>query len=279
MDSGKAFADLSFWRKTRVFGPEAVAWLNGLASADVALLSPGRATRSLLLSPTGGVRAEFTVARQGEDLLLLQDPSQPQSVRLLLSPYILSSRVELIDQTAELALFSFPGASAPPPESAGMEVSAPSCLGAGVDLLAPASEHRRHAVRLARSFVSVGNEEVEAWRLRAGTPRVGVDVGEADLPQEAGMEAAVAFDKGCFLGQEAVARSRNLGHPRRVVLRFLAEGPVSPGDPVEVQGHEAGEVTSAARVPEGCMLMAKVRWDARGGPFRTRLGTELRPSP
>src|SRR5438094_8874339 len=131
--SGRAFADLSSWRKVAVSGPDARKWLNDLVSADISHLAPGRARRSLLLSPTGRIRAEFPVAARGDVFLLIQDPAQPAPMDALLSRYILSSDVELEDRTEHLALYAFPGLSAAP-DMPGGTTSAPSCLGAGVDL-------------------------------------------------------------------------------------------------------------------------------------------------
>src|SRR5207249_4737811 len=129
-------------RKVGLSGADARTWLNDLVSADIADLVPGRARRALLLSPTGRVRAEFTVALSGGMLVLLQDPAQPRSIEDLLSPYVLSSDVDLDDRTDELAVFAFPdgGTSV---DLEGTTYSAPSCLGSGVDLITSGEDHDR----------------------------------------------------------------------------------------------------------------------------------------
>ncbi|HXF56505.1 MAG TPA: hypothetical protein VNO34_02825 [Actinomycetota bacterium] len=277
--AGKAFVDLSSWRKVGVSGTEALSWLQDLVTADLRDLAPGRARQALLLSPTGRVRAAFTVAVPGGSVLLLQDPAQP-SVGDLLAPYVLSSDVRLDDRTEELALFAFPGLEAEP-SAPGTAASSPSCLGAGVDLLALAEDHDSLLASLSRAYRLAGPEDLEVWRVRAGLPRLGVDVTEEDLPWEGGLEGAVALDKGCYLGQEAVARVRNLGHPRRLLLALEADAPVAAGEPVVAEADEVGRVTSAAPAPggTGTLLLARVRWEARDLPLRTRGGTELRPRP
>lgn len=275
--SGHAYVDLSFWRKTAVRGPDASTWLNDLISADLSGLQPGWARQSLLLSPTGQVRAAFTVAARDDGYLLLQDPIQPGRVGDLLARYVLSSDVSLEDRTAEVSLFALPGADVAV-EAEGATSSVPSCLTSGVDLLAPAAAHDAVEAELAGRFQAVGDEDLEVWRIRASLTRLGVDVGPDDLPQEGAMDGAVAHAKGCYLGQEAVARTRNLGHPRRLLLPLAAIRPVSPGDVVEVDGREVGQVTSVApNAPgtPGVVLMARVRWDGREGPFRTRTGVDL----
>jgi folate-binding protein YgfZ len=275
---GEAVADLSFWRKTSVTGTGALDWLNDLVSADLSGLEPGNARPSLLLTPTGHVRAAFSVAATGDGYLLVQDPIQTDAVGALLDRYVLSSEVHLADRTHELCVLAVPGTADPPADLASATVVRPSPLGSGFGLLAPAAD--RADLLAALGLAVAGDEDLEVWRIRAGITRLGVDVASDDLPQEGAMDSAIAFDKGCYLGQEAVAKVRNLGHPRRLLLSLVADGRVSPGDVVEVAGTEAGQVTSAAPHPAGTpgfAVMARVRWAAREGPFRTRSGAELSP--
>jgi folate-binding protein YgfZ len=269
--AGKALADLSSWRKIEVSGADGTPWLDALVTADLEGMRPGSARRSLLLTPTGGVRADFTVANPDGDLLLIQDPSQPRSILDLLSPYVLSSDVQLADRSEDLVLFAFPGL-AEAPEVPGATPSIPSCLGKGVDLIAPVEGHDRVLSDMTDMFVVAASDDVEAWRVRAGIPRLGQDVTDEDLPQEGGLEAAVSFGKGCFLGQEAVAKVRNLGHPRRLLVMVEADAPLRQGDHIFSEETSAGVVTSAS----GNVALAKVRWQAREGPFRTASGGELR---
>lgn len=291
MDVGAPFfADLVGWRKVAVAGGEAEAWLNDLVSADVAGLAPGEARRSLLLSPTGRVQAEFAVSApepaaglglpQGA-LLLLQDPGQPHAIDALLARYVLSSDVSLADRTADLALVAVPAPPAgwePPPVGAGR--SAPSVLGRGIDLLVPADRAGPLREALAASLAPASDNALEEWRVAAGRPRLGVDVRDDDLPAEANLMDAVAFDKGCYLGQEAVAKVRNLGHPRRLLRPMEADVPVEPGEAIVAEGAEVGLVTSAVRIPgdrgERWVLLARIRWEAREIPLRTAGGAALK---
>jgi folate-binding protein YgfZ len=188
---------------------------------------------------------------------------------------VLSSDVNLEDRTSELAVFAFPG-RLDAPGLAGTIHWAPSCLGTGVDVVA-AGEGRDVLLRsLSQLYTHAGNEELEAWRVAAGIPRFGVDALEGDLPQEAGLSSSVSRTKGCFPGQEAVAKVDSLGHPRRVVLPLEADGPASPGDPVMLDGSEVGEVTSAAVSGSRTLVLARLRWEARGSRLQTGLGIELR---
>ena len=104
--AGRGFVDLTAWRKVRVHGANAVAWLHDLLTADIEGLAPGRARRSLLLTPTGRIRADVQVLRRDEDLVLVQDADQPEHVGLALSPYILSANVSLEDATSAFSLLA-----------------------------------------------------------------------------------------------------------------------------------------------------------------------------
>lgn len=272
---GRAFADLSPWRKVGVSGADGLQWLDDLVTADLSELAPGEARPALFLTPTGGIRASFTVTVPGGDLLLIQDPSQPASIERLLQPYVLSADVGLEDRSVDLAIVSFPG-RAEAPESPGTLLSAPSCLGAGVDLLARAEDRGSLITALMRAHTLAAPEDVEGWRITAGIPRFGVDSLEGDLPQESGLSRAVSREKGCFPGQEAVAKVDSLGHPRRLVLALEAEGPASPGDAVMLDGSEVGLITSAAGVGARTFVLARLRWEARDAHLRTSAGTALR---
>jgi tRNA-modifying protein YgfZ len=273
--SGRAYADLSGWRKVLVSGPDARTWLNDLLSADLSDLAEGATRRSLLLSPTGRIRADVTVAGTGRGLALFQDPIQPAAVDGLLGPYVLSSDVDLVDVTEDLALLAVPAPGAPPATPA--EVLRPSCLGPGADLLV--DDDRLPGIRTNLSdLIEAGPEALEAWRIERGVARFGVDLGEDSLPQEAGLDHAVAYQKGCFLGQEAMARVRNLGHPPFVVLAGGADGPVTAGEGVTADGQTVGTVTSATPVDQGrTAAIVRVRWAARAATLRTEAGGNLQP--
>jgi folate-binding protein YgfZ len=216
------------------------------------------------------------VAVPGGSAVLYQDPSQPDPIDRLLAPYVLSSDVELDDRTDQLCLFALPGRPRPP-DAPGTAFTTPSVLGDGVDLTALVEDRDRLLRSLSKAFGRADEEEVEAWRVRGGSARFGVDFSGEDLPQEAGALDAVAFDKGCYLGQEAVAKVRNLGHPRRLVVHLRADGAVAPGDPLFVDGREVGRVTSAVAERGGAVALAQVRWDGREGPFTSASGVRLEP--
>src|SRR5439155_12090717 len=108
-----------------------------------------------------------------------------------------------------------------------------------------------------------------------GIPRLGVDFGEDALPAEAGWDSLVDASKGCFLGQEAVAKVRNLGHPPRLVVALSAPLQLQQGDPVLADGNDVGHVTAVTSEGEAWAILARIRWDARDLPLRARSGAPL----
>ncbi|HET6713900.1 MAG TPA: hypothetical protein VFI59_09345 [Actinomycetota bacterium] len=267
LSEGRAAVDLSAHRIVRVRGSDAKGWLHDLLTADVASLRPGEARRSLLLDPTGHVRADLQVASDDEGLWLFQAPDQVDHVGSALAIYVLSSDVQLEDLTGRRSLIALPG---PSEEPGGFR---PSVLGAGRDLLTDAEEPLAPA---GRGFVS--GDAVEVWRIRAGRPRMGPDFDRTSIPAEGGLEALIDTSKGCFLGQESVARVRNLGHPPRVLRHLEGDGRVDAGSTlVTIEGEAAGVVTSAASGGGGTVLLASVRWEVREASLRSDEGVPLFP--
>ena len=242
---GSGFIDRSSDRKLEVRGADARGWLGDLVTADVATLEPGTSRRSLLLSPTGRIRADLLIARCDDgSFLVLQTMDQPEPVVDLLSPYVLSSDVQLKDvSSTHAALLRTERneiVTAPRPQLFALEH----------DLL-------------AQGHLRIGEPAYEAWRVGRGDARMGMDFDAGALPAEAGLEHTIDFGKGCFLGQESVAKVRNLGHPPTVLRHGWTRAETQVGESVHVAGDEVGAITSAApRRGGGVALIARVTWDA-----------------
>ncbi|MDP9341164.1 MAG: hypothetical protein M3Q23_03435 [Actinomycetota bacterium] len=273
LEEGRGFVDLSSWRKVLLSGRDAVAWLNDLVTSRVDDLRPHLSRRALLLDRTGHVRADIAVAGMDDGLLLVQDPVQPHPIDQLLDRYVLSSDVRLTDRSEDVAIVAEPGAGAVAFDGSA-PAWGPSVVGSGFDRILDRAALPDHLARM-QAFTAASLEDLEVWRIRHGLPRFGIDFGEDSLPQEAGLDALVDQTKGCFLGQEAMAKVRNLGHPPWVVLALRSEVAVHPGQPVVAGDEQAGHVTSAALVDGGSAFLARVRWQFRdealeaagGGPF------------
>lgn len=245
LDEGRAAVPTVGWSATRVSGGDAVGWLNDLVTADVEHLGAGEVARSLLLSPTGRIRADLLVARDHASVLALQSPGQPRALGDLLAPYVLSSDVVLE-------------------------------TGASDAVLVGGAAGWRLAAQTPPDHPIVGPDAFEAWRIRRGIARFPVDLDEESLPAEAGLDREPVVDrgKGCYLGQESVAKVRNLGHPTRVVVPARVDGPASAGDPIRSGPERVGMVTSL----DGSSGIIRIRWAARDGTLETDRGTPVLPS-
>ena len=273
LESARAFSALAGRRVIAVRGTDARAWLQDLVTADVEGMPDRRSLRSLLLTPTGRIRADFHVAAVDGSFLLLQAPEQPEGVDAILRPYVLSSDVRIEDRTDGSTVVAVLGdvGVADGPDNV---VLTPSVAGPGSDVVVATDGAAELIERLrASGLVEVDPTDLETWRIRRGITRMGVDFGPDALPAEVGLEDAIDFTKGCFLGQESVAKVRNLGHPRRVLLHVRSDTPVARGASVLAGDETVGEVTSAATALKSVDAIVRVRWDAA----RERLATEAGP--
>jgi len=271
-ENGRALLDLSDHWVSAVVGNDAAKWLNDLVTAKVDRITPGRACGSFLLDPRGHIRAHFIVARTWQSFLLIQDPAQPDPVGELLRKYVLSSDVAITEEKA--CIFAVPGSPAGPSVSWSVAPAAPE-HGGGTYLGAPAERHDELMRSLSEGLVPVSKVALEAARISAGIPRYPVDLVPNSIPAEAPalQNEVIDAEKGCFLGQESVARVRNLGHPPNLVVILRTDATVSVGEPVTEGGKKVGRITSAVADPAGTTAIARVRWFSGPSPrFQTAHG-------
>lgn len=270
LTSGRAFVELTGWRLVEVTGEDARAWLHDLVTADVRTMGPWTARRTLILTPTGRIRADLHVVATDAGFLLVQAPDQPDGADRILAPYVLSSDVSLSDASERRSAFAVLGAA----DLAGAEWWTPSVLDDGAGAVTPAGEpagRLRAALLAEEGLLEASTAALEHWRIRRGIPRMGPDFGTDALPAEAGLEAAIDFTKGCFLGQESVAKVRNLGHPPRAVVPVRSRGAVRVGMPVFARDTQVGEVTSVASDGDVDAIV-RVRWAAASDELSTPVG-------
>jgi folate-binding protein YgfZ len=275
-ETGAAFRVHDDVRVARVAGADARSWLHDLVTADVATLEPHRTRRTLLLTPTGRVRADIHVlAREDGSFLLAQREDQPEEIVSALGPYVLSSAVE-VEATEWVALSVLDPAHEGLP---GTSVWRPSIVDGGAfDLLeAPANLAATRDRLAAAGLAEISAEALEPLRILRGIPRFGRDFGPDSLPAEAGLDSLIDTEKGCFLGQESVAKVRNLGHPPRVLRHLSCPGRVDVGSVVLAAAVPVGEVTSAAPGLERdtTVMLARVRWNAAASALALEDGTPL----
>ncbi len=224
----------------RVSGPGAEDYLNRMLSNDVAALAPGEACEALLLTPKGRVLAPLVALRRADDdYLLLTEPELGGRLRdeLLRSRFAARVDVETEEHTSHVVL----GGTGIPTEAYGE----------------PAAE-----VLDAELAPTLSAEELELRRIRAGTPAWGREIDERVLPAEAGLDrSAISFTKGCYPGQEPVARLHYRGRANRSLRVLALEGDELPQDDAELEldGHVLGRVTSAARNGAGIVALGYLR--------------------
>ena len=266
LDDGRGFVDRSEDRAVVVRGADARGWLGDLVTADIASLVPGSSRRSLLLTPTGRIRADMWITQIDDDaFLVVQARDQPEPVDDLLRPYVLSSAVRLEPASDGRSVLLFPARE---------EIV--TALGDDRSVL-----RRRSA---GSGSILVDERAFEIWRVGRGDPRMGIDFEAGALPAEAGLERLIDVTKGCFLGQESVAKVRNLGHPPTVLRHLRCDTRVIAGTPVSTAdgssaGSVVGRITSTAPARDGgTVLIARVEFRAAGVPLRTADSSPLFPA-
>jgi folate-binding protein YgfZ len=240
-----------------VSGLDAASFLQGQVSQDVAGLAVGDSAWSFVLEPQGKVDAWFRATRTAEDRFVLDlDGGWGEPLVRRLERFKLRVKVTIEPVgwqcvavrgvLPERSVLDATGAALLVPLDWGDEV--------GVDLLGP-------DVAVPEGVEERDASAYEAWRVAAGMPRLGAELDERTIPAESGLvERSVSFTKGCYTGQELVARvdSRGSNTPRRLRAVVLdAAGPAA-GDPVVVDGREVGALTSVA----GVHALAYVRREA-----------------
>lgn len=258
-----------------VEGPDAEGFLHGLLSNDVAGLAEGASCRALLLDAKGHLQADLRVRRDGPDAFtVVVAQEQSELVMRLLDRYHFSEVLDLIGPE-EVELLTVAGA--PAGAEALAELALPGTLPGTLDLVVADA-----AAAIARLGLPEASAEAgEMARVAAGRPAVGLDTGPTTLVQEVGLEGdAVSFEKGCYLGQETVARVQFRGRVNRVLRGLRLPDPApSPGGAVRSGGREVGRLTSVATTPDlgviGLAVLrrevepgAEVEVEGAGGPAR-----------
>lgn len=255
-------------------GPDATRFLQGMLSCDVAGIPPGDAHYALLLTPKAHVVADLRLRRVDETTLIADhDPAAADVLRRTLTRYRLASKLT-IDPAPDTTLVRLLGPAtstvlgvpvaghegAPLGACAGLDwfVGAPHGVPCA-DALAP----RRLETSPIDGVPVLDRTTYDAVRIEAALPQFGAELSERIMPAEAGVvERAVAFDKGCYIGQEPVARLHYRGHANRGLRVLELDDLPPPSAPVAVGEREVGWVTSAVRRPDGRVVaLAYVRRD------------------
>jgi tRNA-modifying protein YgfZ len=271
--------------KLLLTGTEAAEYLQGQLTNDVEAIEAGGGAYAALLDRKGHLQGDMRVLRpgQGPELLLDTEPEALEAVRRHLGMYKIGRDVDVVDVTAERALLSLIGpravavaGSAALPENTCEEVTVAGAkvlaagTAEGIDLIFEAEAGGRVSdALLAAGAAEVSPEAAEILRIEAGRPRFGAEMGTETMPAEAGIvEQAVSFTKGCYIGQETVARLHYKGRPNRHLrgLKLSEARGARPGDPILLGEKEVGRLGSAAVSPAfGPIGLAILRREAEPG--------------
>jgi folate-binding protein YgfZ len=244
----------------KITGQDRLAWLHSLTTQHLEGLAAGQSAQALILSPTGHVEYDLTLTDDGTSVWLHVEPGTATALAAFLDSMRFMMRVEISDVSQDYAVLTVMG-PAGGDTAAGLDRVAarvePGPFGI-FDLIVA----RHRLADAAGELIRCGGQPAGMWafealRIAARVPRLGLDTDHRTIPHEVGwIETAVHLNKGCYRGQETVARVHNLGHPpRRLVFLHLdgsADRLPAHGDPVELDGPGIGTTTvgfvgSAAR--------------------------------
>jgi folate-binding protein YgfZ len=252
-----------------VTGKDRVSYLHRMLTQDVKGIETGRARYACLLDVRGRILGDLLVLRHEDRHVLDLAKGAVPTAMPVLEKYVIADDVAFEDATAATARFTLAGPAAPavlealrvrPPEPwafAAARIGASSChvlrrdLGPrpSFELFAPAQGARDVLDALRAGAVLCGEEAWDVARVETGVPAFGAELGPSVTPNEALLEEALSWSKGCYPGQEPVVMARHRGHPATLLVRlaFDAPEPPPPGAALSIDGKPVGRVTTAAR--------------------------------
>jgi folate-binding protein YgfZ len=259
---GKAWADLSHLTVVAVSGEDRLKWLHDLTTQHLTDFGVGLWTSAMILDPQGHVEYQFNLVDDGTASYLVLDPQFTEPLLTYLNKMRFMLKVDVRDATSEFAVLRAPGA--------------PTDLG-GPFALVPRAELAEMKKAFDSTALEVGTWALDAERVAAGRPRLGFDTDFKSIPNELGvLHRAVHMDKGCYRGQETVAKIYNLGKPPRrlVMLHLDGHAVVMPptGTPVMNGETQVGFLGTVARHHElGPIALAVIK---RSTPVDAQLTVE-----
>lgn len=266
LEAGKAWADLSHYEIVAISGEDRLTWLHALTTQYLENIKQDTWHEALILDPQGHIEHQFFLVDDGATTWLTVDPGRSAALIEYLQKMKFMLRVEVRDASEEYALLRLPGRT--------------DDLG-GPYLLVPRSELTHTKENFASTATQVGTWALDAQRVAAGRVRIGFETDYKSIPNELGLlNMAVHMNKGCYRGQETVAKIANLGNPpRRLVLLHLDGSVVTmppTGTDVEKDGIKVGFLGTVARHYElGTIALAVVK---RNTPIEATLSVDGIPA-
>ncbi|HTS52650.1 MAG TPA: folate-binding protein [Burkholderiales bacterium] len=261
-----------------VSGEDALAFLQGQVSNDVEQVSATRAQFAAYCTPKGRVLATLVICQADNGYALALPGELSESIRRRLQMYVLRSRVRLDNASDQIAVLGLAGADARAMVSRELEIALSSAYDAGssggLTAVALPGDRIQITVDVARGIETwdkfaarcplVGEQAWDAHAIAAGVPTITSTTQDQFTPHMLNLDllGGVSFSKGCYTGQEIVARTQYLGQVKRRLARFVTAGRAEPGGAVYAEGQPAGTVVNAVRSPDGCDLLAVVQTQA-----------------
>jgi len=266
--------------KLALTGADAKSFLQGQVSNDVEGLVSGTGCYAALLTPKGKMLGDVRILDAGGELLLDTERVALQELFNVIRRFSIGYDVQLHKRTLERGLFSLIGPEAASVAAVGLDDAAEHAhreaevrgigvrairTDVGIDLLCDAADSERLASALG--VPRIDESAAECLRVERGRPRYGIDLDDTVIPQEAGLnERAVSFTKGCYVGQETVARLYYRGKPNRHLRGLRLSGAAQTGDPVRLGEREVGRLGSVVESPRlGWIALALIRREAPVG--------------
>jgi folate-binding protein YgfZ len=227
-------------------GADRVRFLQGMVTNEVEKLAVGASVRAAMLTPKGRVVADMLVRKEEDSFLVTTDASLREKLREGFDRHIIMDDVTIEDVTEKTGEIGVLGAEARAVQGL-VELATPLGLHLVGD---PAACSRAIDELVAAGAVRLDDAAVETLRIERGVSKYGAEISEEVLPLEAGLDDAISHTKGCYVGQEPVARVTARGHVNKKIVGLLCAAPVKPGDIVAAADRpEAGVVTSATVSP------------------------------
>jgi folate-binding protein YgfZ len=236
----------ALWRLT---GPDAARYLNGQVTNDVASLAEGQASYAAVCTAKGRMEGDVAIALHAGGFYLDADPVLRESLGARLEKYLIADDAVFEDVSDLWSLRHVFGATPPPAPEAGFVIAYARFGVPGHDVWV-ASEANANPVSAG---ATVEADVIETLRLEHGLPRWGAELTTATLPPEAGphLLEAISYTKGCYVGQETIARLKSVGHVNRSLVFLQSDSAAfpAPGAKLMHAEHEAGVVTSSGYSP------------------------------
>ena len=295
--SGVALCDRSHWGRIRVSDSDRLRFLHNQTTNQIQQLQPGQGCDTVFVTSTGRTIDLVTAYVDADSVLLLTSPGQVEPLMQWMDRYIFfADKVKLTDETTTTVALTLVGpeslslltqlglsevAAAPDGSHqvvtiAGVEVQVAKGSGLalpGFTLMATAESGDASALTAAGA-VPLGDRGWQTLRVEQGRPLPGTELTDDYNPLEAALWQAVSFDKGCYIGQETIARLQTYQGVKQQLWGLRLSTAVEPNTPILVDGNKVGVVTSCLPTPDGAIALGYIRTKAGGLGLQVMVGDQ-----